>query len=988
MKREWAEEELAEHWTLLPSERERLANKTGATRLGFAVLLKFFQLEGRFPRHLQEIHGAAVEYLARQIGVPAGEWVQYDWDSRAAKYHRGQIRSQLGFREATVEDGEALGIWLDEHVLHQDRQMERLRDSLLERCRALRIEPPTLDRLDRLIRSAIHQHEERFCSALWARLSAETQTQLDALLLPAESFNDPVGLESGRALLQELRSDPGRASLESVREEIAKLERLRSLDLPADLFAALSPKVLWSYRERASAEEPYELRRHPASLRATLLAAYCHLRSHEVTDNLADLLIATVHRIGAKAEQRVERELIEDLKRVAGKNDLLFQMAEATLTHPDGIVREVVFPVVDEQTLRDLVKEWKASGPVYRQQLRRVIRNSYRSHFRQMVPPLLATLEFRSNNERHRPVIRALELLKKYATSKIRTFPPEEDIPMDGVVRGLWQEGVEEKDKDGNPRVNRITYEICALEALREQLRSKEIWVAGSNRYRNPDEDLPADFDARRDVYYAALRLPQDGKMFIAGVQQEMREALKIFDRGLPKNPYVKILDKGNGWIALSPLEAQPEPVGLAALKAELSHRWPMTGLLDILKETELRVNFAEGFRSPTLYENLGRSILRERLLLSLHGLGTNTGLRRMAAGQPGTTYKDLLYVRRRFITREHLREAVARVVNATFRARHPAIWGEATTACASDSKKFSAWDQNLMTEWHVRYGGRGVMIYWHVEKKSTCIYSQLKTCSSSEVAAMIEGVLRHCTEMEVEKNYVDSHGQSEVAFAFCRLLGFQLLPRLKGIHSQRLYRPETGRPDAYPNLQFVLTRPIDWELIERQYDEMVKYATALRLGTAEPEDILRRFTRNNVQHPTYKALAELGKARKTTFLCRFLHLLPLRREIQEGLNVVENWNSANSFILYGRGGEIATNRTEEQEITMLSLHLLQVSLVYINTLMIQRVLQEPAWADRLTTEDRRALTPLLWSHVNPYGLFQLDMSAQLAIEKTGAAAQ
>jgi TnpA family transposase len=152
-----------------------------------------------------------------------------------------------------------------------------------------------------------------------------------------------------------------------------------------------------------------------------------------------------------------------------------------------------------------------------------------------------------------------------------------------------------------------------------------------------------------------------------------------------------------------------------------------------------------------------------------------------------------LLYVRRRFITREHLREAITRVVNATFRSRHPEIWGEATTACASDSKKFSAWDQNLMTKWHVRYGGRGVMIYWHVEKKSTCIYSQLKTCSSSEVAAMIEGVLRHCTEMEIEKNYVDSHGQSEVAFAFCHLLGFQLLPHLKAIHLQRLYRPGAG---------------------------------------------------------------------------------------------------------------------------------------------------------------------------------------------------
>ena len=128
----------------------------------------------------------------------------------------------------------------------------------------------------------------------------------------------------------------------------------------------------------------------------------------------------------------------------------------------------------------------------------------------------------------------------------------------------------------------------------------------------------------------------------------------------------------------------------------------------------------------------------------------------------------------------------------------------------------------------------------------------------------MIEGVIHHCTEMEVDRQYVDSHGQSTVAFAFCKLLGFELLPRLKAIHSQRLYRPETGNPDEYSNLQRVLSRPINWELIRQQYDQMVRYTTALRLGTAETEAILRRFTRKNVQHPTYKAFAELGKAIKT----------------------------------------------------------------------------------------------------------------------------
>lgn len=460
-----------------------------------------------------------------------------------------------------------------------------------------------------------------------------------------------------------------------------------------------------------------------------------------------------------------------------------------------------------------------------------------------------------------------------------------------------------------------------------------------------------------------------------------MREELEALDRNVPTNPDVSILDKAGGWIELSPLAPQPEPSNLVALKTEITRRWPMTSLLDVLKETDLRVGFTHLFRSPTAWETLDRETLQYRLLLALYGMGTGAGLKRVGMGHNGVSYRDLLYIRRRFISKGHLRQAIAQVVNGIFEARLPDIWGEGTTACASDSRHFRSWDQNLMTEWHVRYGKPGIMIYWHTERKSACIHSQLKTCSSSEVAAMIEGVLHHCTDMEIDRQYVDSHGQSEVAFAFCHLLGLQLLPRLKAIHKQRLYRPGTGMLEAYSNLQPVLRRAINWSLITQEYDNMVKYATALRLGTAETEAILRRFTRNNLQHPTYKALAELGKARRTIFLCRYLRLPELRREIQEGLNVVENWNSANDFILIGKGSEIAANRREDQEVTMLALHLLQNAMVYINTLMIQRVLSETEWMERMTAEDFRALMPLIYGHISPYGTFLLDMASRLDIE-------
>ena len=554
-------------------------------------------------------------------------------------------------------------------------------------------------------------------------------------------------------------------------------------------------------------------------------------------------------------------------------------------------------------------------------------------------------------------------------------------LGLDGIVGSGRREMLVETNSHGNPCIDRIKYEICVLHALREGLRCKEIWVVGAKRFGNPDEDLPADFETQRPSYYAALKLPLHAEEFTGRIQEELAQALGALNQDLP-NDQVKISSRAKGWITLSPLEPLPTPTTLPRLKQEVTTRWPMTSLLDVLKETDLRVGFTPLFKSPTGREAMDPATLQKRLLLCLYGLGTNTGLKRVSAGNHGESYADLFYVRRRFITPAYLRQAIIQVANAIFRARVPQFWGEGTTACASDAKRFGAWDQNLLTEWHVRYGGRGVMIYWHVEKHAACIFSQLKTCSSSEVAAMIEGLLRHATTAEITKNYVDSHGQSEIAFAFCSLLGFDLLPRLKAIHSQRLYLPQAGTAETYPNLQPVLTRPIQWERIHQQYDQMVKYATALRLGTAQTEDLLRRFTRNNLKHPTYQALAELGKAHKTIFLCRYLRWEALRREIQEGLNVIENWNSANDFILYGKGGEFASTRPEDQEITMLALHLLQISLVFINTLMIQNVLVEPQWAQQMTAEDLRALTPLIYAHINPYGSFNLNMEERLTIER------
>ncbi len=107
----------------------------------------------------------------------------------------------------------------------------------------------------------------------------------------------------------------------------------------------------------------------------------------------------------------------------------------------------------------------------------------------------------------------------------------------------------------------------------------------------------------------------------------------------------------------------------------------------------------------------------------------------------------------------------------------------------------------------------------------------------------------------------------------------------------------------------------------------MIKYATAIRAGTATTEAILRRFTRD-ASHPTYAAMLEVGRAQKTIFCARYLRIRDLQREIEEGLNVMESSNGANSVIAYGKGGEIASNRRDEQEMFVLCLRILQTALV------------------------------------------------------------
>lgn len=192
MKRCWNEQELVEHWTLFEVEKALLANRTGRGRMGVAVLLKYFQRNGRFPRSHRDAPGPVLAFLGEQLSVAAQCWFEYDLWGRSGQRDRKQIQAYLGFRPIQVADERQLNRWLATEVAPTDLEPAHLRVAVADWCRERRLEPPAEEHTERLIAGAVHSFEEALFTQVSRALGPRTRARLDALVSrgPGDSEDD------------------------------------------------------------------------------------------------------------------------------------------------------------------------------------------------------------------------------------------------------------------------------------------------------------------------------------------------------------------------------------------------------------------------------------------------------------------------------------------------------------------------------------------------------------------------------------------------------------------------------------------------------------------------------------------------------------------------------------------------------------------------------------------------------------------------------
>ncbi len=177
MKHFWTEDELIECFTFSHDELKLFANRSAPTRIGFAVLLKFFQCEGRFPGAPHEIPKSVIKYIAQQIDVPTEALSNYKWEGRTIESHRNQLRKLFGFREWSRRHLNELIAWLQSNILPEQFKHEQLKEAALSHLRDLKIEPPRTIPMERIVNSAMSSWEGNFFKNLSGASRARTSGQ-------------------------------------------------------------------------------------------------------------------------------------------------------------------------------------------------------------------------------------------------------------------------------------------------------------------------------------------------------------------------------------------------------------------------------------------------------------------------------------------------------------------------------------------------------------------------------------------------------------------------------------------------------------------------------------------------------------------------------------------------------------------------------------------------------------------------------------------
>ena len=947
-----SENELAVDWGLSIADQLEVTRCRGDfNRLRFAIQLCVLRKHCRFLDNYSLVPIRILNHMCKQLELPPLLKLEESERDATEYVHQQRIRDYLNFHIYDERIESELASWLADRAI-EGVLPEQLYGKAEQLLKSWHIVLPAGSSIERLVDSVAARARNEFYELITSRLPNHLAEQIDELL-------DETGPD-GKTALFHLKEYPPAPSSKSILEYIDHFKRIDRM-LGPSFETGVEPHMQKHLAELGKRYDASALKQGPAA--RTYAFITCFLV--ETRKTLLDYIVAMHDQftidMARKSKNKHDRKLKTGRKHAKQGMALLLDataiMVDADVPMPNR--GNVLFEKFSEEQLKQALESCRTFQSLEDRGLTDELAAHYVGLHRYL--PQFLSLDFQASVGSE-PLIAAISLARQLEATERRKLPT--DAPISFVPPG-WRKALIKSDGSFDRRV----WDIALAMATRDSLRSGDLHLAESRKHVSfwnlvYDEKK---WENEKPKAYAALALPPKANDLFADLRNEYTESLDKAKSELSTNSFFTIAD---GKVHLKKPDTLEMPEGARHLRAAIESNIRHIRIEDLLQEVDSACAFTREFRPLGGYKPRAKN-LYITLLANLIAQGTNLGIAAMANSVDNLSADMLQHVNQWFFGLESQKAANKVLVDYHHSLPMSEFYGSGELS-SSDGQRFGVQQSSLLASFYPRYFGyydRAITLYTHISDQYSVFSTQAISCGPREALHVLDGLLDNQTALCPREHTTDTHGFTEQLFGLCYLLGFSFMPRLKDLPDQRLYRFDKSIDMG--ELESVFEAPVDLDLINEQWDQLVRVAASLKDKVAPAHVVLHRLVNASPADRVAKALTALGRLVKTVYLMRYIADPNLRRKVHKQLNRGESRHDLAKWLFFANRGVFRTGDYEEIMNKASCLSLLSNAVLIWNTIEIDKMVKSLRASGQIVDDaDLALVSPLLRYHVAPNGTY------------------
>ena len=946
----FSDEEMVRDWSLTVSDIVYLEKYRTDFRLNIAVQLCSIKLYGRFLNNVNDLSPRIISYLIKQLNLQPLLTIESPEREATLYEQRKSLLQYLGFRKFDDKAKADLNNWLSDQASkgYLPTQVYTRAERHLLLNRVVLPGPIILERI--VIRACTAIHSKLF-KHIANHLSSELKDEIDQLL---------IADTDKKTMFHRLKKYPPSASIKSLNKYIERYQLLDSLNLPTISKQSVDQMYSAYLYGLAKKYHAKEVKRFNDDKRYSMMLCFLVEQKKVILDYLVNLHDQYIVEMLRKSKRKYEKQHKACRKRHKKAIDTVITSTNVLLGWPDDkpLFKSELWATVSKDNLLSSLatleeyKELEEQG-VSQQIIRKY--PSLRKYFAKFIYLPFAT------KSKENSIYVAIDIVRKLDDKTLRKLP--DNTPVDFVPHDLRA-----CLRDDNEQINRNAWEMGLAIALKDKLRSGDLYLPQSKEHVSFWDMMISDkqWQESRESSYEALQQPYSDEVKNI-LCKEFHSSVEKASTKFNLDDFAQI---DNRKLKLKKYDKSDIPDKVIHLQKTIDSSMPIIRIEQLLMEVDKLTNFSRHF-VPIQKHNSRPQNFYKTLIAALISQATNLGVVAMSASVQGVTVDMLRHVLQFYVHEESLKMASAEIVNHHHQLPLSGIHGSGSIS-SSDAQRFKIRADSLLASYYPRYYGyyeKAVGIYTHVSDQYSVYNTQVISCSPREALYVLDGLLENNTILQVKEHTTDTHGYTEIIFALCYLLGYYFMPRLKDLPDQQLYR--TVKEENSSVFSPILNKTADLDIIEEQWESMIRVAQSLKEKTTPAHIVVQRLTNSSPADSLSKAFTNLGRIIKTQYILTYITDLELRRKVQLQLNKGEYRHKLPRWIFFANQGEFTTGDYEEIMNKSSCLSLVSNAILHWNTIKIGETVNKLSAQGESVPEDVLSHVSLLpFKHVLPNGMY------------------